>query len=97
MRSVDIKALKRELGRYLRLAAEGETVLVTGRDGVVAEIGPPRDTRSSVLADTTLAEAARKGWITPARSPGPEPPPGGPPVTTLDQLLQALEADRADR
>ena len=97
MRSVDIRALRRELGRYLRLAAEGETVLVTNRDRVVAEIGPPRDTRSPVLADATLAEAVRKGWITPARSPGSEPPPGGPPVATLDQLLQELEADRADR
>ena len=32
---------KNKLGEYVRLAAGGETVLVTDRDRVVAEIGPP--------------------------------------------------------
>jgi antitoxin (DNA-binding transcriptional repressor) of toxin-antitoxin stability system len=41
MRSVGIKHLKNKLGEYIRLAAEGETVLVTDRDRLVAELGPP--------------------------------------------------------
>ena len=42
MRSVGIKVLKNKLSEYVRLAAGGETVLVTDRDRVVAELGPPR-------------------------------------------------------
>ena len=46
MRSVDLKTLKNKLSEYIRLAAGGETVLVTDRDRVVAEIGPPGPARS---------------------------------------------------
>ena len=42
MRSVGIKVLKNKLSEYVRLAASGETVLVTDRDRVVAELVPPR-------------------------------------------------------
>jgi antitoxin (DNA-binding transcriptional repressor) of toxin-antitoxin stability system len=41
MRSVGLKTLKNKLTEYVRLAARGETVLVTDRDRVIAEIGPP--------------------------------------------------------
>ena len=43
MRSVGLKVLKNKLSEYVRLAAGGETVLVTDRDRVVAEIVPPRE------------------------------------------------------
>ena len=39
MRAVGLKALKNKLSEYVRLAAGGETVLITDRDRVVAEIG----------------------------------------------------------
>ena len=65
MKSVGLKVLKNKLSEYVRLAERGETVLVTDRDRVVAEIVPPERTRSPVLADALLAEAVRQGWITP--------------------------------
>ena len=65
MRAVGLKVLKNKLSEYVRMAERGETVLVTDRDRVVAEIGPPENTRSPVLADALLAEAVRQGWITP--------------------------------
>ena len=40
MRAVGLKVLKNRLSEYVRLAAGGETVLVTDRDRVVAELGP---------------------------------------------------------
>jgi antitoxin (DNA-binding transcriptional repressor) of toxin-antitoxin stability system len=46
MRSVGLKLLKNKLSEYVRLAAGGETVLVTDRDSVVAEIVPPQSGRS---------------------------------------------------
>ena len=97
MRSVGIKLLNSKLSEYLNLAAAGETILVTDRDRVVAEIGPPRATTSPVLADAMLADGVRKGWLTPALSPGSEPPQGGPPVATLSELMRELEDDRSDR
>lgn len=97
MRSVGIKTLNSKLSEYVRLAEAGETVLVTDRDRVVAEIHPPRASRSPVLADAMLADAVRKGWLTPALSPGSEPPRGGPPVATLAELLRELDDLRSDR
>ncbi|MCE3246702.1 MAG: hypothetical protein K0R41_527 [Geminicoccaceae bacterium] len=40
MKVVGIKQLKARLSEYIRLAKAGETVLVTERDEVVAELGP---------------------------------------------------------
>ena len=39
MRAVGLKTLKNKLSEYVRLVAGGETVLVTDRDRVVAELG----------------------------------------------------------
>ncbi|MXW67052.1 MAG: prevent-host-death protein [Gemmatimonadales bacterium] len=97
MRSVDIAALKCRLMEHLRFIADGETVLVTDRDRIIAEIRPPRTTRSPFLADAMLADAVRRGWITPALSPGTEPPRGGPAAGKLSELLSELECDRSDR
>src|SRR5436190_8394172 len=65
MRSVGIKVLKNKLSEYIRLAAGGETVLVTDRDRVVAEIVPPAPDRAPVISDALLLDAVRQGWITP--------------------------------
>ncbi|MGH6735859.1 MAG: type II toxin-antitoxin system Phd/YefM family antitoxin [Methyloceanibacter sp.] len=96
MRSVGLKVLKNKLSEYVRLAAGGETVLVTDRDRVVAELVPPRPDRSPLVADAKLAEAVRKGLITPARLPGGRVPPRKP-VATFRELMQELDADREDR
>lgn len=42
MRAVGIKQLKARLSEYLRLVKTGETILVTERDQVVAEVRPAR-------------------------------------------------------
>ena len=47
MRSVGLKILKNRLSEYVRVATGGETVLITDRDRVVAEIGPPRPERTA--------------------------------------------------
>lgn len=96
MRAVGLKVLKNRLSEYVRLAAGGETVLVTDRDRVVAELGPPRPGRSPILSDTLLAEAVRNGWLTPALAPQAEPP-ARQPVAPLASLLQELARDRESR
>jgi antitoxin (DNA-binding transcriptional repressor) of toxin-antitoxin stability system len=96
MRAVGLKILKNKLSEYVRLAARGETVLVTDRDRVVAEIVPPRSGRAPLLADAQLAEAVRHGWLRPPVLPAGTIPPRRP-VAKLADLLRELEADRADR
>jgi antitoxin (DNA-binding transcriptional repressor) of toxin-antitoxin stability system len=96
MRSVGLKVLKNRLSEYVRIAANGETVLVTDRDRVVAELVPPQPSRSPMLADARLAEAVRQGWLTPPLIPAREPPPRLP-RTTFDELLREIDTDRGDR
>jgi antitoxin (DNA-binding transcriptional repressor) of toxin-antitoxin stability system len=96
MRAVGIKVLKNKLSEYVRLVAGGETVLITDRDRVVAELVPPREGRSTWVADAQLAEAVRQGWLTPP-SMVPTAAPGRAPVASLSEVLGELERDRADR
>lgn len=95
MRSVGIKTLKNKLSEYIKIASQGETVLVTDRDRVVAEITAPSAGRSAALDDAVLSEAVRNGWITPPLmrlSPGPRQP-----VAPIEEILAELEAQRSDR
>jgi antitoxin (DNA-binding transcriptional repressor) of toxin-antitoxin stability system len=96
VRSVGVKILKNKLSEYVRLASTGETVLVTDRDRVVAELGPPRSGRAPVLADALLAEAVREGWMHAPLMVAEGPPPRKP-IATWNELKGELDADRADR
>jgi antitoxin (DNA-binding transcriptional repressor) of toxin-antitoxin stability system len=96
MRAVGLKVLKNKLSEYVRLAASGETVLVTDRDKVVAELVPPRQGRSVHLSDAVLAEAVRQGWLSPPLIVAEGPPPRAP-VASLEEILRGLDEDRADR
>jgi antitoxin (DNA-binding transcriptional repressor) of toxin-antitoxin stability system len=96
MRAVGIKTLKNRLSEYVRLAAAGEHVLVTDRDRVVAQLGPPPPQRAEAVSDALLAQAIREGLITPPALAGapPAPPPG---VMTMDELRAELDRSREDR
>jgi prevent-host-death family protein len=70
MKVVGIKQLKARLSEYVRLAKAGETVLVTERDEVVAELRPAR--RQTPLADRLeelLEVLATSGEISRAGQP----------------------------
>lgn len=95
MRSVGIKVLKNKLSEYVRLASQGETVLITDRDRVVAEISAPRPGRTESVNDAVLADAVRKGWITPPVARRETVP--RKPVTALADLLAELAEQREDR
>jgi antitoxin (DNA-binding transcriptional repressor) of toxin-antitoxin stability system len=96
VRSVGVKVLKNKLSEYLRFAAAGETVLVTDRDRVIAELIPPREGRALAITDAFLAEAVRRGWLTAPAIRGDGPPPRLP-VASSHDLLTELAADRSDR
>ena len=90
------KVLKNKLSEYVRLVQSGETVLVTDRDKVVAELVPPRTERSPIVADAFLADAVRKGWVAPPTVSSDEPPPRLP-VASLAEVLEGLDEDRSER
>jgi len=96
MRAIGLKVLKNKLSEYVRLAERGETILVTDRDRVVAEIVPPETSRSPVIADALLAEAVRQGWITPPALLASGVPPRNP-VMSFRELQRQLADDRSDR
>ncbi len=96
MRAVGLKVLKNKLSEYVRLAQGGETILVTDRDRVVAELVPPQAGRSPAVADAVLAKLVRQGWVTPPARPLTGPPPRAP-VFALEELMRELDEARADR
>lgn len=95
MRTVGLKVLKNRLSEYIRLVAGGETVLVTDRDKVVAELRPPEG-RAPLASDALLADAMRKGLLSPPLIRG-DGAPSRAPVMPLATLLAELASDRADR
>lgn len=77
MKAVGVKILKAKLSEYLRLVKTGETILVTERDEVVAELRPAhrQDVVATALEDglqhladrgaATLRSEELRGWTGP--------------------------------
>ena len=99
MKAVGVKQLKARLSEYLRLVKSGETILVTERTDVVAELRPARRSlpRPDVLEEAldaladggqvTRAMLPKKGWT--MRCQGLGLPPG-----TATTLLDEVRGDR---
>lgn len=93
MRAIGIKHLKNKLSEFIRIASRGESVLITDRDRVVAELGPPKESRSDNVTDAQLADAVRNGLITPAVLP-PGVPVKAESVISFRNLMKEIEKDR---
>ena len=95
MKSVGIKQLKARLSEFVRLAKSGETILITDRKQVVAELGPrrrqamPVDELSAALeelaarGDLTLPAVPKNRWTWKVRGLGLAP---GAAAALLDQV-----------
>jgi antitoxin (DNA-binding transcriptional repressor) of toxin-antitoxin stability system len=65
MKAVGIKMLKAKLGEYVRMAKAGETILVTEREDVVAELRPARrQPRGEATLEDTLGALADRDEAT---------------------------------
>ena len=95
MHRVGLKTLKSKLSEYVRLAASGETVVVTDRNRVVAEINSPH-TKQLLTDAEFLAQGVREGWITPATGRSGKPPMRLA-VASFDEIMRELDQDREDR
>lgn len=65
MRTIGVRALKAHLSRVLRDVQDGETVLVTDRGKVIAEVRKPDSTLASSqsAADQALSRMAARGQL----------------------------------
>jgi prevent-host-death family protein len=97
MHTIGIKALKNRLSEYVRAAAAGETVLVTDRGLVVAELVSPRVRADASLAERRLGELMRQGLLAPAKGSCGAPLPQRKPVAKIAELLDELDQSRAER
>ncbi len=98
-KAVGVRQLKARLSEYLRLVRAGETVLVTDRDEVIAELRParrqgrPLDALEEILdtladaGEVTRASLPKGGWTW--KVPGLGLAPG-----TARVLIDELRAER---
>ena len=73
MISVGVRQLKNSLTRYLRLVEQGQALLVTNRNRVVAVLKKP-DRNSAPTLEEKLAALVAEGKLLPAAKPGPFKP-----------------------
>jgi antitoxin (DNA-binding transcriptional repressor) of toxin-antitoxin stability system len=88
--TVEIPELRQNLSFTLRRVAEGERLVVTDRDGPVAELGPPPPTGSRL--DQLIAE----GIVKPPKHRGrlPEPLKMGQDPEAATRALEAVRGYR---
>jgi antitoxin (DNA-binding transcriptional repressor) of toxin-antitoxin stability system len=101
MKVVGIKLLKARLSEYVRLARAGEIILVSDRDQVVAELGPPRYQASEPDSlEAILDRLADRGSVTRSSRPSPalEAAPLGLGLSPdrVRRLIDELREDRLD-
>lgn len=96
MRAVGIKTLKNKLSEYVRAVAAGETVLITDRGRVVAELAPPRGSPPAPFDSPAWRELVRQGLVSLPARPLRGPPPRKP-MMSFEELMEGLERDREDR
>ena len=64
MKAVGLRELKNRLSAYVRQVRSGESILVTDRGEVVAELNPPGQSAVRSGLPPGLLELARKGLVT---------------------------------
>jgi antitoxin (DNA-binding transcriptional repressor) of toxin-antitoxin stability system len=98
VKAVGVRALKARLSEYLRLVKSGETILVTERDEVVAQLRPARHQAPgpSALADHLEALADRGEVRLRSEEPGTWTHPGLRSRVTSWTSGKALDALREE-
>jgi len=97
MKAIGVRELKSKLSRYLRDVKDGETVLVTERGRVIAQIcRPGRQRESGGAGQSTLEQLSRLLTVTRSSSndPGVYPKTGLKTATGTAQRLIDQERDK---
>jgi antitoxin (DNA-binding transcriptional repressor) of toxin-antitoxin stability system len=97
MRTVGLRELKNQLSEYIRKVRAGETILVTDRGEVVAEIKPPGQTESDSSLPAGLLEMARKGLVRLGGKNDPSAYPRMAALLSAEELADLLNEERGER
>jgi len=98
MKTVGIRELKNRLSEFVRQARSGETLLVTDRGEVVAELAPPEHIAGEHGAPASLVALAKRGRVT--LGTGPNDPglyPRRPKLLKRRLAAQLLDEERGLR
>ena len=98
MKAVGVKNLKARLSEYLRMVKAGETILVTERDTVIAELRPTRrQDRPPDTLEEALQAMAERGEVTlRSKPPGTwliDPRPKVEGLPSSQELLDEIRKD----
>lgn len=97
MRTVGLRELKNQLSDYVRRVRAGETILVTDRGEVVAEIKPPGRTETDSSLPVGLLEMARKGLVRLGGKNDPSVYRRMPALMSAEEIRALLDEERGDR
>jgi antitoxin (DNA-binding transcriptional repressor) of toxin-antitoxin stability system len=100
MKTAGVRELRNRLSEYLREVKGGETVLVTDRGEVIAELRPPgANAEAEVPPDELgLRRMIAEGRVRPPTNPdAPWPPPPVVTPLTADEFSALLDEDREER
>lgn len=97
MRAVGVRELKNRLSEYLRIVRGGETVLVTDRGVVIAELRPPGAEARAAERYPGLADLVRRGLASGVHENDPTAYPRMPRVAPEGTALRLLDELRGER
>lgn len=97
MRVVGVRDLKNRLSEYLRLVRGGESVLVTDRGVVIAELRPPGASSAAAEKYPGLADLVRRGLADAVHDNDPNAYPVMPRLLKPGELQRELEDLRGER
>ena len=99
MTTVQIKVLRDNLTKYLKLVKEGEVVLIKDRNTVVAELKQPSPQTQEMTAwEITREKWIKEGILTPAKTKGPiKLPKFKGPKMSSEEFWKMYDEMREDR
>lgn len=97
MKSVGLRELKNRLSEYVREVRSGESILVTDRGQVVAELLPPGQGVDERGVPSGLVTLARKGQLTLGALNDEALYPELPPLLKRHRLAVLLDEERGTR
>jgi antitoxin (DNA-binding transcriptional repressor) of toxin-antitoxin stability system len=98
MKAVGLRELKNRLSEYVRQVRFGESVLVTDRGEVVAELNAPgQATTGHTAVPSGLVALARRGLMTLGVANNPALYPALPRLLQRQRALQLLDEERGSR
>ncbi len=97
MTTVGVRELKNRLSHYLRLVRGGETLIVTDRGQIVAELKPPQQENPEGFPYPGLLKLAREGQVRLGTGNDPDGYPEADFSVPAGTVARLLDEDRGER